>query len=318
MNEKIVNKELVYQLLKGVLTENQILVDEPLKNHTTFKVGGPADFLILPDNIAKVEQCVKLCNESSIPYYIIGNGSNLLVSDKGYRGIIIKIAENLSKITVKVENKEDNCKTYYVTAEAGILLSELSKVIASHECTGFEFASGIPGTLGGAVTMNAGAYDGEIKDCIVEATIMEQDGSVHVLSKEELKLSYRKSIIQERSSIVLDATFIFQTGCQEIIDAKIADLTFRREDKQPLEYPSAGSTFKRPEGYYASKLIMDAGLRGYRYGSACVSEKHCGFVINDGDATAEEILILIGKIIEIIKNKDGVTLEPEVRLLGEF
>ena len=316
MNEKIFDKKAIHQQLKNILKEESILVDEPLKNHTTFLVGGPADFLILPESIEEVQNSVKLCKNNSIPFYLIGNGSNLLVSDKGYRGIIIKLAKNLSHVEIVHDNIEKN--EVIVKADSGILLEDLSKFIARNGFTGFEFACGIPGTLGGAVAMNAGAYDGEIKDCIISATVMDLDGNVVSLSREELKLGYRKSVIQEDKLIVLDASFSFKKGVQQEIDEKIADLTYKRESKQPLELPSAGSTFKRPEGYYASKLIMDANLRGFSYGRASVSEKHCGFVVNNGNCTAEEILILIQKIIEIIKNKDGVTLEPEVRILGEF
>lgn len=321
MNEKMTLNEGFYPKLKNLLNENQILIDEPLKNHTTFEVGGPASFLILPDNISQIEESVKLCKDENIPFYVIGNGSNLLVSDKGYTGVIIKICKNYSNVTIKKESESDvesNETKYIVEAESGVLLSDLSRKIADNELTGFEFAAGIPGTLGGAVTMNAGAYDGEIKDSIIGATVMDTEGNIYELGKEELKLGYRKSIIQDKHYIVLKASFMFEKGNLKDINDKIIDLNNRRADKQPLEYPSAGSTFKRPEGYYASKLIMDSDLRGFRYGNACVSEKHCGFVINQGGATAAEITTLIHQIIEIVSDKYGVILEPEVKLLGEF
>lgn len=321
MSEKMELNEVFYQKLKDILRENQILIDEPLKKHTTFKVGGPASFLILPDNISQIEECVKLCKTENMPFHVIGNGSNLLVSDNGYKGVIIKIANNYSDITItKNSTDSDNLEdeTYIVEALAGILLSDLSEKIAEHELTGFEFAAGIPGTLGGAVTMNAGAYDGEIKDSILGATVMDIGGNVYELNHDELNLGYRKSIIQDNQYIVLKASFLLKKGILKEIKDKIIDLNNRRAEKQPLEYPSAGSTFKRPVGYYAAKLIMDSGLRGFRYGNAMVSEKHCGFVINTGDATALEITILIHKIIDIVSEKYGVILEPEVKLLGEF
>ena len=318
MNEKMMLNGLFYQKLKGILNESQILIDEPLKKHTTFEVGGPASFLILPDNISQIEESVKLCKKENIPFYVIGNGSNLLVSDKGYTGVIIKIGKNYSDITITKCDEESEIEKYIVKAKAGVLLSDLSETIAEHELTGFEFAAGIPGTLGGAVTMNAGAYDGEIKDSILGCTVMDTEGNIYKLQKDELELGYRKSIIQEKHYIVLEASFLFEKGVLKDIKDKINDLNNRRAEKQPLDYPSAGSTFKRPVGYYASKLIMDSELRGFRYGNACVSEKHCGFVINLGGATAFEIITLIHKIVDIVFEKYGVILEPEVKLLGEF
>lgn len=300
-----------YQNLKNILKEEQILIEEPLAKHTTFQIGGPAEFLLLPENNNQVATLFKLCKEKNMPFYVIGNGSNLLVSDKGYRGTIIKIGQNMSNIVIQ----ESDC---LVQAGAGVLLSKLASVIAEHELTGFEFASGIPGSLGGAVTMNAGAYDGEIKDSIIGATVVDQLGNIIFLDKEELQLRYRKSIIQDKNYIVLDASFVFGPGNKEDIRNKMNDLNERRRDKQPLEYPSAGSTFKRPEGYYAGKLIMDAGLRGYRVGNAQVSEKHCGFVINKGGATAADVMKLITEVRQTVFDKFGVMLEPEVRLLGEF
>jgi len=313
-----------YQKLKDILKNEQILIEEPLANHTTFKIGGPADFLLLPENNQQVAALVKLINKEGIPFYVIGNGSNLLVSDKGYRGIIIKIGQNMSDIQVNEynssdkEGKEDGSALYLVQAGAGVLLSKLANTVADHELTGFEFASGIPGSLGGAVTMNAGAYDGEIKDCIIGATVVDQMGNIKYLNKKDIKLSYRHSIIQEEKYVVLDASFVFARGKKEEIRSKMDDLNGRRREKQPLEFPSAGSTFKRPEGYFAGKLIMDAGLRGYQVGNAQVSEKHCGFVINKGGATASDVITLIQEVRQIVFDKFGVMLEPEVRILGDF
>ncbi|MFV0344114.1 MAG: UDP-N-acetylmuramate dehydrogenase [Anaerocolumna sp.] len=301
--------EVFYQELKTVLNENQIRIEEPLAKHTTFKIGGPADFLVLPDHIEQIVNVVKLCIKEQIPYFVMGNGSNLLVSDSGFKGIIIKLDRDFAKVNIS-GNK--------VTAQAGILLSKLAAEVANQSFTGFEFASGIPGTLGGAVTMNAGAYGGEINQVITSATVLDAKGNVKTLNKEELKLGYRTSIIQEDDLIVLESTFEFELGNKAEIQAYMDDLNERRRDKQPLEYPSAGSTFKRPEGYFAGKLIMDSGLRGYQVGEAQVSIKHCGFVINTGSATAKEVRTLIAEVIKVVEDKFGVVLEPEVKLLGEF
>ncbi|MFU0827244.1 MAG: UDP-N-acetylenolpyruvoylglucosamine reductase [Lachnoclostridium sp.] len=310
-------KEAFYQNLKTILEEKQILIDEPMCKHTTFEIGGPADFLVMPESIEQITQVVKLCLNSDMPYYIIGNGSNLLVSDKGYRGLIIKLGKNFSKITFQEEPfSQDDC--YKVRAQAGVLLSKLSSEIAKNSLTGFEFAAGIPGTLGGAVTMNAGAYDGEIKQVICNALVADKKGSIISLDTKELNLGYRTSAIQEKNYIVLEAEFKLKKGNKEEILSKINELNRRRREKQPLEFPSAGSTFKRPTGYYAGKLIMDSGLCGYQVGNAQVSEKHCGFVINKGGATAKEVYTLITDVIEIVNRKFGVMLEPEVKLLGEF
>jgi UDP-N-acetylmuramate dehydrogenase len=303
-----------YQTLKDILRDEQILIEEPLAKHTTFQIGGPAEFLLLPENSHQAAELVKMLCEKNMPFYVIGNGSNLLVSDKGYKGTIIKIGQCMSDIEIE---KHDESR-WLVKAGAGVLLSKLANKIADHELTGFEFASGIPGSLGGAVTMNAGAYGGEMKDSIMGATVVDQSGNIMHLNKEDLQLGYRKSIIQEKNYIVLDASFLFELGNKEDIRNKMNDLNERRRDKQPLEYPSAGSTFKRPEGYFAGKLIMDAGLRGYQVGNAQISEKHCGFVINKGGATAADIMTLITEVRQIVFDKFGVMLEPEVRLLGEF
>lgn len=310
-------KDIFYQNLKTILQDKQILIDEPMHKHTTFEIGGPVDFLVMPEDVDQIIQTVKLCLNSEIPFYIMGNGSNLLVSDKGYRGVIIKLGKDFSKITFQ-EEPEGEEKFYIVRAQAGVLLSKLASEIAKNSLTGFEFAAGIPGTLGGAVTMNAGAYDGEIKQSILKALVSDSKGNILELGAEKLNLGYRTSVIQEKNYVVLEAEFGFQKGNAEEIIAKINDLNRRRREKQPLEYPSAGSTFKRPTGYYAGKLIMDSGLSGYQVGNAQVSEKHCGFVINKGGATAKEVYTLISDVIDIVNRKFGVVLEPEVKLLGEF
>lgn len=310
-------KDIFYQNLKTILQDKQILIDEPMHKHTTFEIGGPVDFLVMPEDVDQIIQTVKLCLNSEIPFYIMGNGSNLLVSDKGYRGVIIKLGKDFSKITFQ-EEPEGEEKFYIVRAQAGVLLSKLASEIAKNSLTGFEFAAGIPGTLGGAVTMNAGAYDGEIKQSILKALVSDSKGNILELGAEELNLGYRTSVIQEKNYVVLEAEFGFKKGNTDEIIAKINDLNKRRREKQPLEYPSAGSTFKRPAGYYAGKLIMDSGLSGYQVGNAQVSEKHCGFVINKGGATAKEVYTLISDVIDIVNRKFGVVLEPEVKLLGEF
>lgn len=308
MNSKF--EEQLYQRI----AEEKIHKDELLSKHTTFKIGGPADYFIMPSDKEELQSVLLLCKAYQMPYYVIGNGSNLLVGDKGYRGVIIQLYKNYQSITF--EETEENRVRF--TASAGALLSALASEIAKQSCTGFEFASGIPGTLGGAVTMNAGAYGGEIKDCIEQAVLLDENGTIHTLKKEQLELGYRSSIIQKESYIVLEASFIFSKGNQTEIYEKMKDLNEKRRDKQPLEYPSAGSTFKRPEGYFAGKLIMDAGLKGYRIGDACVSEKHCGFVINTGAATAADVRTLMQEVDKIVYEKNGVHLEPEVRMIGEF
>lgn len=301
------NQDFIKQLKE--IVEN-VKLNEDMKLHTTFRIGGPADYYVEPNTKEEVRQLLLLCRKEEMPYYIIGNGSNLLVGDKGFRGLIIQIGKNLNKVTFG-ENG-------HVTAQTGVMLSKLAMEIAEHGYTGFEFAAGIPGTLGGAVTMNAGAYGGEIKDCIVSAFAVSQTGEFLTLSKEQLDLSYRNSIIQKEHYVVLEAEFRFEKADKKAVLETIADLNQRRRDKQPLNYPSAGSTFKRPEGYFAGKLIMDAGLRGFRIGGIMISEKHCGFVINVDNGTARETLMLIDAVKKKVLEQFGVVLEPEVRMIGEF
>ena len=308
------NKLEIYDIISEIVGKENIRLDELMSKHTTFKVGGAADVFVTPTTIDSIKQVINLCKNENIEYYVIGKGSNLLVGDNGYRGVIICIYNTLDNVSVV----EDNENMSLVTAGAGITLSKLANVIADNELEGFEFASGIPGTLGGAVTMNAGAYGGEIKDCIVSATVMDHDGNAITIGKDNLDLSYRHSIVMEKKYIVLEATFRFAKGNEKAIRDKMLDLNMRRKEKQPLEYPSAGSTFKRPEGYFAGKLIMDSGLAGYAVGGACVSTKHCGFVINKNNATANDIRKLMNNIDSIVYEKYGVHLEPEVRMLGEF
>ena len=308
------NKLEIYDIISEIVGKENIRLDELMSKHTTFKVGGAADVFVTPTTIDSIKQVINLCKNENIEYYVIGKGSNLLVGDNGYRGVIICIYNTLDNVSVV----EDNENMSLVTAGAGITLSKLANVIADNELEGFEFASGIPGTLGGAVTMNAGAYGGEIKDCIVSAKVMDNDGNIIMIDRDNMDLSYRHSIVMEKKYIVLEATFRFAKGNEKAIRDKMLDLNMRRKEKQPLEYPSAGSTFKRPEGYFAGKLIMDSGLAGYTVGGACVSTKHCGFVINKDNATANDIRKLMNNIDSIVFEKYGVHVEPEVRMLGEF
>ena len=303
MNQKVIEK------FWNLLGKDRVLVDEPMKRHTTFRIGGPADFFLLPSTVDEVRGILEICREEELPYFILGNGSNLLVSDKGYRGVIIQLYRNFSNISV--EGNE-------ICASSGALLSQIAAAARNASLTGFEFAGGIPGTLGGAVFMNAGAYGGELKDVLKEAVVMTEQGEILTLPVEKLDMGYRTSRIKKASYLVLEARLVLEQGDMDKIRDITKDLTEKRVSKQPLEYPSAGSTFKRPEGYFAGKLIMDAGLRGYQVGDAQVSEKHCGFVINKGNATAADVFTLIENVREKVQEQFGVTLEPEVKFLGEF
>lgn len=294
--------------LGEVLREEQVLPNEPMKEHVTFRVGGEADYFLLPETQEEVRKTLNLCREFGIPYYILGNGSNLLVSDRGYRGAVVSL-KNMKEIRVEKER---------IHAQAGALLSKVAVTAWKHSLSGFEFAEGIPGTIGGACVMNAGAYGGELKDVLESATVLTGEGEILCLSKEEMELGYRTSVVSKKGYVALSVTLKLEEGNPEEIGERMADFKHRRVTKQPLEYPSAGSTFKRPEGYFAGKLIQDTGLRGFSFGGAQVSEKHCGFVINTGNATAEEVYTLIGQVSDRVYEKFGVRLEPEVKRLGEF
>ncbi|MBD5087941.1 MAG: UDP-N-acetylmuramate dehydrogenase [Clostridiales bacterium] len=300
--------------MEHILGENQVKVGEFLSKHTTFKMGGEADYFVIPQSPEEIVELVNLCNKEKVPFYILGNGSNILVGDKGYRGVIIQIGKGMEKIEFG-ETIEGQTR---VLAGAGVSLAKLAKMVAGKGLTGFEFASGIPGTLGGAITMNAGAYGGEIKDCILWAKVIDKQGQIRVIEKKDLELGYRTSVIQKDGYIVVEAEFTFASGVIEEIEKKMTDLNRQRVEKQPLNYPSAGSTFKRPEGYFAGKLIMDAGLAGYQVGDIMVSTKHCGFVVNVGAGTAKDARQLIEDVSRIVYEKFQVKLEPEVRFLGEF
>ena len=302
-------KKEFYDALIQLTEEKNVLTDEPLKNHVTFRVGGAADYFVSPESAEEVQKIILLCKEVGMPYYILGNGSNLLVSDQGYRGVIIQIYKSMSEISVKGE---------FVTAQAGALLSAIAAKAAGESLAGFEFASGIPGTIGGAAVMNAGAYGGEMKDVLEQVTVLTKEGELLTIPREELNMGYRTSKVAKNQYIVLEVVIHLAHGEQEKIREKMNELKEKRTTKQPLEYPSAGSTFKRPEGYFAGKLIEEAGLRGFQVGGAQVSEKHCGFVINKDNATASEVRELIRQVSERVKANSGVTLEPEVKMLGEF
>lgn len=299
----------IYKRLCEALPEERILINEPMKKHTTFRIGGPADYFVVPSAWEETEKVIAVCKEMQVPYYIIGNGSNLLVSDKGYRGVIIQLYRDMSQVEVKGN---------VIFAQAGASLARIAGAALEAGLTGFEFAAGIPGTLGGACVMNAGAYGGEMKDVLVRVTVLDEEDKIRVIEKEDLELGYRTSIIAKKGYTVLGAEIELQKGEKDAIQAYMNELKEKRVTKQPLEYPSAGSTFKRPEGYFAGKLVQDAGLRGFRVGDAMVSEKHCGFVINAGDATAAQVDELMRQVSAKVKEQFGVTLEPEVKRLGEF
>lgn len=298
-----------YEKLTKNIDKARVLTDEPMSKHTTFRVGGNADYFVVVRDVEEIKFVLSCCKEENLPYYILGNGSNLLVGDRGYRGVIIQIWKEMSNIKV-----EGTC----IRAQAGVLLSKIGNVALDAGLTGFEFAAGIPGCLGGAVMMNAGAYGGEMKDVLKEVTVLTEDGECMTLQKEELELGYRTSIVAKKGYIVLEAVIQLDQGDKDKIKERMNELKLQRTTKQPLEYPSAGSTFKRPEGYFAGKLIQDAGLRGFQVGGAQVSEKHCGFVINKGGATAADIMELVSKVQEKIQAEFGVQLEMEIKRLGEF
>lgn len=297
------------ELLREAAGRDAVLEQESMKKHTTFRIGGPADIFVAPDTEEKAARVIRLCREQQAPFYILGNGSNLLVSDRGYRGVVVQIYRNLSEITVEGD---------VITAQAGAMLSGVARQALAGGLAGLEFASGIPGTIGGGVVMNAGAYGGEMKDVLTEATVLTQEGEIRRIPAQELHLGYRYSVIPEKGWIVLGAKLRLHPGNPEEIRARMDELKEQRVAKQPLDLPSAGSTFKRPEGYFAGKLIMDAGLRGFTVGGAQVSEKHCGFVVNRGDATASDVRELIAVVQEKVKERFGVELEPEVKMLGEY
>ena len=294
---------------ESVCGADRVFSEEPMSRHTTFRVGGPADYFLVPGDPDQLKKLVRYCKDNGIAFFILGNGSNLLVSDDGYRGAVIQLFRNMSEIRI------EGTRIY---ADAGALLSQIAAQAAAASLTGLEFAGGIPGTLGGACVMNAGAYGGEMKDVLLTVTVLTPSGEVVTVPASSMELGYRTSCIPGRGYIVLGAGMELSAGNAEEIRAKMDSLRVQRQEKQPLDLPSAGSTFKRPEGYFAGKLIMDAGLRGYSVGGAQVSEKHCGFVVNRGGATAEDVRTLIREVRARVEEQFGVRLEPEVRSLGNF
>ena len=302
------NKEFIYKNLLNILDKEGIYLNEPMKNHISFKVGGPADFLLKPKTEDEIKKLIEFLKNENIPYIVIGNGSNLLVKDGGIRGVVIKIADNFNKFEI-----EDT----KVIAQSGALLSFMGKAILNKSLTGFEFAAGIPGTLGGAIAMNAGAYGGEMKDIVKSVRLMDSKGNIIELSNKEMEFEYRRSLISKSGYIVLSAIMELKEGNFDEIKGYMKELTKSRVTKQPLNLPSAGSTFKRPEGHFAAKLIEDSGLKGLTLGGARVSEKHSGFVVNIGDAKAKDIIELINVVKSTVYSKFGVMLEEEVKILGD-
>ena len=302
------NKQFIYKELLNILDEENIKVDEPMKKHISFKVGGPADFLVKPKTEEELRNVVEFAKKENVPFIVIGNGSNLLVKDGGIRGIVIELSDNFNNYEI-----DGNI----IKAQSGALLAIIGRNAMKNSLTGFEFAAGIPGTLGGALAMNAGAYGGEMKQVVKTVRLMDRDGNIFELSNEEMKFEYRRSLLTNKDYIVLSAVIELQPGNVEEIKEIMADYSNRRSTKQPLNFPSAGSTFKRPEGHFAAKLIDDCGLRGLNLRGAQVSDKHCGFVINSGGATAKDILDLMFIVKSTVNAKFGIMLEEEVKILGE-
>lgn len=299
--------EAVLKALEGFVPKENIYLQEPMANYTTFRVGGPADCLITLENEEQLRKVQRYLHLVEIPFFVLGNGSNVLVSDKGYKGIILQVGDRMSEVTVEGRR---------VIAQAGARMSQVARVAMENGLTGLEFASGIPGTVGGGVVMNAGAYGGEMKQVVETVTVVDPEGEILELDNNTMEFGYRYSIIRNLPFVVTKVTFLLEEGNPVQIKATMDDLAARRREKQPLEYPSAGSTFKRPEGHFAGALIMDAGLRGFRIGGAQVSEKHCGFVINAGEATATDVMNVIQEVRLRVKEQFNVELEPEVVFLG--
>ena len=301
--------QLVIDEIKKIVQSDNVYENEPMCNHTTFRIGGNADVYVNVINDHEVANLTKFLKEKNIPFFIIGKGSNLLVSDDGYRGVIIEIGSNYSGVRMMDAT---------IVAKAGTPMSKLSRFAMENGYTGLEFASGIPGTVGGGVIMNAGAYGGEMRQVVYRVRVITPEGEVKMLSNADMEFEYRNSKAKREGYIVLQSEFKLTRGEPEVIEGIMRDLGSKRKEKQPLEYPSAGSTFKRPEGYFAGKLISDAGLKGYSVGGAQVSEKHAGFLINKDHATAKDMYKLIQEVKQKVLDQFGVELEPEVIFLGEF
>ncbi len=301
--------EAALEALKGFVPSENIRLRERMSEHTTFRIGGEADCFIELENKEQLLKVQKYLTAIEEPFFILGNGSNILVSDEGYRGVILQIGRKMSQIRVEGSR---------MIAGAGALLSQVAKAALAHGLTGLEFACGIPGTVGGGVVMNAGAYGGEMSQVVTEVTVTSRDGEVLLLDNESMEFGYRTSTIKNHPFVVTEVAFELEGGDRQLIQEKMEDLAARRREKQPLEYPSAGSTFKRPEGYFAGELIMKAGLRGFQIGGARVSDKHCGFVVNTGRATAADVKDVVDEIRERVKDIFHVELQPEIVFLGRF
>lgn len=299
--------DAVLKEMNGILEGDRILTDVPMKDHTSMRVGGNAKIVVLPSSVDEIREIIRYLGRNSIPFYVIGNGTNLIVRDSGYNGVIIKLSDNFSSVTVN-EN--------IITAKSGASIVSVSNTACEKSLSGLEFAAGIPGTVGGAVVMNAGAYDGEMKDVVFEVTCLDHAGDMVSLRNDDLEFGYRTSRMQNDSLVVLEVSMRLNEGNRDSIRDKMKELNRRRREKQPLNHPSAGSIFKRPEGYFAGKLIEEAGLRGFRIGGAQVSEKHCGFIINTGTATASDVIELIEYIKKKVFETSGVMLQQEVKILG--
>jgi len=304
MNEKINN---VLNKISKVLRDDQIIIDAEMKFYTTFKAGGKASILVMPESTKEIIEIKAICSEENLECFLMGNGSNLLVSDKGFNGLIMKLGSGFEKCYV------DGNVLY---AQSGALLSKVTKIAATAGLSGLEFASGIPGSVGGAIYMNAGAYDGEIRDTIISARCIDKNGKIISLDKDEMEFSYRKSIFWHKEYVIIEGSFQLEPDNEEDILQRMREFNKRRNEKQPINLPSAGSTFKRPDGYYAGKLIEDAGLKGLINGGASVSKLHAGFIVNDNNATADEIIDLIEIVKAKVHEKSGVTLESEIKILG--
>ena len=298
--------EIVTRLI-NITGKDNVRINEPMKNHTTFKIGGPAQYYVTPESVTQIQEVVSLCRDMNIPLHVIGNGSNILVGDDGVDGVVLALFNTFSDYEIK-----DNV----ITAQAGMSLIKLAVIALREGLTGLEFASGIPGSVGGAVYMNAGAYDGQMKDVVTSVTVLDEAGNIRILGRDELDMGYRTSAVAKHNMIVLQVIIELKAGDKEQIKDRMNQLSELRKQKQPLEYPSAGSTFKRPEGYFAGKLIADAGLKGYSIGGAAVSEKHAGFVVNIGGATAKDVVELTDYIKKRIIEQFGVTLELEIKKIG--
>ena len=298
--------EIVTRLI-NITGKDNVRINEPMKNHTTFKIGGPAQYYVTPESVTQIQEVVSLCRNMNIPLHVIGNGSNILVGDDGVDGVVLALFNTFSDYEIK-----DNV----ITAQAGMSLIKLAVIALREGLTRLEFASGIPGSVGGAVYMNAGAYDGQMKDVVTSVTVLDEAGNIRILGRDELDMGYRTSAVAKNNMIVLQVVIELKSGDKEQIKARMNQLSELRKQKQPLEYPSAGSTFKRPEGFFAGKLIADAGLKGYSIGGAAVSEKHAGFVVNMGGATAKDVVELTDYIKKRIIEQFGVTLELEIKKIG--